>query len=391
MNVLITIGWPLGQGGHINSTLTLIKEIKKIDKESTFYLLAPKGEKSRHFQKLYVKVIECQNHPNIYLYKIQYIKDAYHLMVRNQIDLIHCMDYKSLKPITYLNLLFRKPLVFTKAGGPPSKDRIPSVSNFIVFSEELKNHYIGSKLILERKQPKVIKGRIYSKNHAPQEDLKIEGCLKIFVAMRLKKEKKGLLDNLFSELSQVNQNHHNVELNIAGSGELLSYCKKKAELIHKNNSKIKVNFLGEITCNKTIDNYNKKSHLVVGHGRGILEPMAIGKPAVILGFNTIGSVLINSSNIDRFSYHNFSGRSLQITKEDISLKQLIESKDLDNLLKNQNAQYIKKNFDSEIGARDTLKIYNESEKLNFKSWMINFKWMIINQVLLLTKFNKIIK
>ena len=72
MNILITIGWPLGQGGHINSTFELIREIKKIDKEATFYLLAPKGEKSKYFQDLNVKVFESQNHPNIYLYKFNF-------------------------------------------------------------------------------------------------------------------------------------------------------------------------------------------------------------------------------------------------------------------------------------------------------------------------------
>jgi hypothetical protein len=150
-----------------------------------------------------------------------------------------------------------------------------------------------------------------------------------------------------------------------------------------------VNFLGEITCNKTIDNYYSSSHLVVGHGRGILEPMAMGKAVVILGFNTLGSVLINSNNADRFSYYNFSGRNLKITKDDISLKELIASKDLENLLKNQNAKYIRENYDSETGARDTLKLYSESEKLNFKNLMLNMKWMLYNQVLLLTKFKKI--
>jgi glycosyltransferase involved in cell wall biosynthesis len=391
MNILITIGWPLGQGGHINSTLELIREIKKIDKEAMFYLLAPKGEKSKYFQDLNVKVFESQNHPNIYLYKFLYIIDVCHLMVKHQIDLIHCMDYKSLKPVTYLNLLFRKPIVFTKAGGPPSKNKIPSVSNFIVYSDELKDHYITSKLTLEQKQPRVIKARINTKNCIHQDGLKVEGCLKIFVAMRLKKEKKGLLDNLFSELSQIKNINQNVELNIAGGGELLSCYKKKADFITKNNNKIRVNFLGEITCNKTIDNYNSSSHLVVGHGRGILEPMAMGKAVVILGFNTLGSVLINSNNADRFSYHNFSGRNLKITKDDISLKELIASEDLENLLKNQNAKYISENYDSEIGARDTLKLYSESEKLNFKSLMLNMKWMLFNQVLLLTKFKKIVR
>ena len=391
MNILITIGWPLGQGGHINSTLELIREIKKNKKETIFYLLAPYGEKSKYFQELNVKVFESQNHPNIYLYKFLYAIYLCRLLFKHQIDLIHCMDYKSLKPVTYLNLLFRKPIIFTKAGGPPSKEKIPSVSNFIVYSDELKEHYISSKLTLEQKQPKVIKARICSKNCVQQKALKVEGRLKIFVAMRLEKEKKGLLDNLFSELSHVKQMNQNVELNIAGGGELLSFYKKKSDLICKNNIRMEVNFLGEITCIETINNYNLTSHLVVGHGRGILEPMAIGKAVVILGFNSLGSVLINSNNVHRFSFHNFSGRNLKIKKGDITLKELIESKDLETLLKNQNAKYIKENYDSQIGALDTLKLYDESKKPNFKSLVINMKWMLLNQVLLLTKLKRIIR
>ena len=172
---------------------------------------------------------------------------------------------------------------------------------------------------------------------------------------------------------------------------LLSFYKKKADLICMKNTRMEVNFLGEITCIKTINNYNLTSHLVVGHGRGILEPMAIGKAVVILGFNSLGSVLINSKNVHRFSFHNFSGRNLKIKKDDITLKELIESKDLESLLKNQNAKYIKENYDSQIGALDTLKLYDESKKPNFKSLMINMKWMLLNQVLLLTKFKRIIR
>ena len=391
MNILITIGWPLGQGGHINSTLSLIREIKKINENSKFYLLAPKGEKSKYFQELDVTVFESRNHPNVYFFKFLYMIDACEFMLKNKIDLIHSMDYKSLKPLTYLNLLFRKPIVFTKAGGPPSCDQIPSLSNFIVYSDELKDHYISSKLNLEKQKPKVIKARINFKNNYHTEELEFNGCIKIFVAMRLKNEKKGLLDNLFFELSQVNRIYNSVELNIAGGGELFSFYKKKADLICKKNNKIKVNFLGEITSNETINNYYKGSHLVVGHGRGILEPMAIGKAVVILGFNTIGSVLITSKNVDRFSYYNFSGRNLKITKNDISLSELIESKDVENLIKNKNSDYIKENYDSKIGAHKTLKLYLESKKLNYKSLMINARWMILNQILLISKFKKLLR
>lgn len=391
MNILITIGWPLGQGGHINSTIELVREIKKINKSLNFYLLAPDGDKSRYFKELDVKIFKNQNHPNIYFYNFFYLLDAYKLIFKHKIDLIHCMDYKSLKPLTYLNLLFRKPIIFTKAGGPPSMNIIPSVSNFIVYSDELKDHYKNSKLLLDNKEPKVIKARINNKNYQSQEYLKIDGCLKIFVAMRLKNEKKGLLDNLFSELSQVTTMFYDVEVNIAGDGELINFYKNQSESICKINSKIKVNFLNEINCKKTIDNYIRNSHLVVGHGRGILEPMASGKAVVILGFNSIGSILVNSKNVDRFSYHNFSGRNLKKSKNDISLKELIQTKNVEKLLINQNTKYIKENYDASIGAQKTLILYSKSEKLKFNFLIKNLKWMLTNQFLLLTKLKKIFR
>ena len=61
MNFLFIIGWPLSQGGHINSTYTLIKDIINdgID-PSRINLISPKGKKLHYFKKLGINYFEIQ-------------------------------------------------------------------------------------------------------------------------------------------------------------------------------------------------------------------------------------------------------------------------------------------------------------------------------------------
>ena len=65
MKILYTIGWPLGQGGHINSLLTLIEDLILLGfNPKNIYLIAPKGGKLNCFLDLNINYIEIKKPSN---------------------------------------------------------------------------------------------------------------------------------------------------------------------------------------------------------------------------------------------------------------------------------------------------------------------------------------
>lgn len=380
MNILYTIGWPLGQGGHINSTLSLISDLIELKKVNKVFLIAPNGEKKELFEKLGVKYIKIKNCNNNLLFSFLLVFTILKASFINKISLIHCMDYKSLLGTIIANLFLLKPIVFTKAGGKAYKFPLPKISSVIVFSKELLNDFKTRDLYYKQEKIFLIKERIKLEDFTKKVHTANNEDVSIFIAMRLYNEKKKLLENFFLELEKSDFSN-NVTINIAGDGILKDYCKENAKLIEsKSNSNFKFNFLGEINNKLVLNKYYIESTIVVGHGRGIMEAMALGKPVVLLAFDKIGSALINKDNIFQAADYNFSGRNLTINETTLSLSEVLKfifNKKLDtNSLGKFNSQFIKNEYDSKIGARKTQCIYNEVKKIGLIDNFFNLLWVV---------------
>jgi len=374
-NILFTIGWPIGQGGHIQSLLNIITEIKERDDRKKIYLIGPSGSKIEHFQSIGVNYIQLNKKSRLQLINlIEFSFKIFSLSVRNRIDVIHSMDYESLKPSIISNIFLNKILIFTKAGGPPisKKLKYPYVSKLIVFSKELiDNFFVNQKHLA--KNTVLIKERI-SVNKFSQIKNQTN---KMLIAMRFDSQKKIMLDNLFDELKKLKIDNP-IQMDLCGEGPLLSHYKAIGKIIVKNNRNIKLNFLGEISSiNKLNDLYNN-SFLVIGHGRGIMEAMALGKAVVLLHYDAKGSSLILKNNIEGIAQYNFSGR--KVNRGSLSLSETIEEHFRNHgFLKKigiYNKKYIKNNYDIGIGVNKLLNVYKDATNINFNQRIQNVSWVI---------------
>ena len=196
--------------------------------------------------------------------------------------------------------------------------------------------------------------------------------------MRMDSQKTELFDNFFSELG-LYKIERKLKIIVAGGGQLLEKYKLLGNDLEEKKTNIKFNFLGEVTDINIIKHHNFESNLIVGHGRGILEAMVIGKPVVLLGFDTKGTQLITSSNIKNISDYNFSGRNLIVDKKDKTLSEVLNSVNLRDILKkcgNYNQSYITEKYDSIIGAKKTIEVYRKTPRYSVKDFFKNLLWLL---------------
>ena len=377
MKILFTIGWPLGQGGHINSLLILIEDLISLGvKPKNIYLIAPKGGKLNYFIDLDINYIEIEKTTDNLFSLFSFSSKILYYSIFFKINIIHCLDYRSLKPSILSSLFSFKKIVFTKAGGTPIKTSLPSFQSFIVFSEELLKFY--NKENPSKSRIHLIFERIKIEPYHKTNNAKLGNEFKIFIAMRMDSQKSVLLDNLFSELG-IYKLERKLKIVIAGGGKLLGKYKLIANDLEEKKPNIKFEFLEEVTEMTIIKHYNLNSNLIVGHGRGILEAMVIGKPVVLLGYDTKGSQLITSSNIKNISDYNFSGRNLIYNKFDKTLSEVLNSDNLWDILKqcgDFNKSIISEKYDSIIGAKKTIEVYRNTPLYSSKDFFNNLSWLI---------------
>ncbi|PTX44485.1 glycosyltransferase involved in cell wall biosynthesis [Christiangramia gaetbulicola] len=380
MKILFIIGWPLGQGGHINSTYALIKDLRKLEGVHNIVLMAPHGEKADAFKELGVRYIPLKFSRNNVLFALYNFIKILKGITANRISVIHAMDYRGFLAALLNNFFVKKKIVFTKAGGKPLPFFLPYSNALIVFSKELENAYNTNNYFFDLNRIFLIKERlpidnfkVFKKKSGFDSDF-------VFIAMRLMKAKKGLLDNLFDELEKVGKPKHGLNIVIAGDGELRGYCQERASLINlKSENGIDFKFLGELNDQDLIYQYYVNSKLTVGHGRGLLEAMALGKAVVLLGFDEKGSVLVNKSNVEHISNYNFSGRKLGQNSVEFSLHRILKQLDDTGFslkpYERFNKQYIEAEYDSKIGAIKTKDIYHKVLEENKSFVWKNLFWM----------------
>lgn len=374
-NILFTVGWPIGQGGHIQSLLNIISEIKQRDNKKNIYLIGPSGSKIEYFKNIGVNYIEIDNKGRFQLINlIRFSLKIFSLSVRNHIDVIHSMDYESLKPSIISNIFLKKVLIFTKAGGPPASKKLkyPFVSKLIVFSKELLDNFLITQKHLA-KNTVLIKERIVVNKYSEIKN----SSNKMVIAMRFDSQKKVMLDNLFFELQKLKIDEQ-IQLQLCGDGPLISNYKAIGKSIEKNNNKIKLSFMGEISSVEKLNDLYNKSFLIIGHGRGIMEAMALGKAVVLLHYDTKGSSLILKNNIENIAQYNFSGR--KVNQKSLSLSETIEKHFSDDKFLKKigiyNKKYIQDNYDITIGVDKLLNVYRHANYVNLNQRIRNISWVI---------------
>lgn len=362
-NILYVIGWPLGHGGHIHSTLNHVKYL--ISSGHHIFVLAPYGPKFSEFEAVGAKCFKMPQSYSFIVFTLLYF------LIFKRIDVIHAMDYEALKKSIWTKLIFNRLFIFTKAGGTFPTYKTPPVDSIIVFSGELYDFY--KKTLTQKINLFLIKERVDVELFKPKAAILNKNKRIVFMAMRLEKQKKGWLENILDQIRLEYKKLTDFQFVFAGSGMLLEYFIQKSCKINETAGIELVRFIGNIDdVNEIVDWYNS-SDVVIGHGRGIIEAMSCNKDVIILGENN-ELELVTNENVEEISYYNFSGRHFRF-------REIKTSDSLVNCLNkcmpanNWNSDYVLNNYNAEAGAQKISDIF----KVPKQKWnrIRILKWLLI--------------
>lgn len=368
MKVLLVLGWPLTFGGHISSTYALAREMQRHDLE--VHTSSPNGPMVEAFVSAGLPFSPCNS-----LLKVS----PWHLVAFLRLvltakkcgaQLIHAMDYKALYPSYLAAAFIGVPLFYTKAGGVVPSYRIPEVSRLIVFSEELREGMGDSYPAISGRMV-LIKERLDTNLFSPKETLTKadDNRLRLFMAMRFEEGKRTWLESAFKGVRKLAEKNIPFEFTLAGDGPLRDELIPKASAIEKCFSNAEFHFPGMITNPDAMVQYYRAADIVIGHGRGVLEAMACGKPVVVIGSES-GATLVEPATVAAICEYNFSGRHLgAYPKMACDLVDIILALNRDSGLRSElgefSRQYIEKEYSIEVGARKLVELYRNEIRQGF--------------------------
>ena len=354
MKVLHVLGYPLTQGGHIQSCLDLLTYLEK----GQHALVGYNGSLNRRFQEV-VKTSLATN-------KMGYIVQLAVNIASFKPDIIHCWDYKALKILMFLRPLYFNRIFYTKAGGEPITSYLPDFDGFVVFSKELYNFYESC----DSKNLLLLSQRMNLSDYQEEMPEQDPGILTLGIFMRHSKEKLIMFRNLVEILRSPRLKK--VHLHVAGSGEFTHKINSDLNSI-KN---IELTYHGMISDRNELNKLRAKCDVVVGHGRGIIEAATMGIPILLLAYKNPGSSFVRAENFDDHASINMSGRSLPSSDHSETIEILVnrkyrcESFDLRTLI----ADYYSSKRGAKILEQDYLRSMNNyiiSKRIDLK-WMLRF-------------------
>lgn len=362
IRILKVIGWPLCPGGHILSTLSLAQGIGRCGFE--VFIASPEGPLLENFISAGLRFIPCET----LLEKSPWHLMAFFTLVRavkkQNIKLIHAMDYKALYPCYLTAAYLGIPLIFTKAGGDVPKYRIPSISKVIVFSEELargmRERYGDLISPIE-----LIKERIDNSLFTPVESPSSQNkdLLNVFMAMRLEEGKRMWLETAINAMENLKKRSIPFKFTLAGDGPLRKELENRISRIRRYSSG-EFCFLGGVADPAMMVHCYRGSDIVIGHGQGVLEAMACGKPVVVLGSGSRGTI-VGPETVKLICEYNFSGRHMDVYPEvggDLA-EMIIALKDDSQRrinLERFSRRYIEEEYSLEVGIKKLAFLYRKS-------------------------------
>lgn len=389
MNILCVFGYKIGIGGHFKSCFSMINGIT--NNVFRFYVTAPGYEKeilnivNNKIQKIYIIKTLQYREPLFNLFSFfKIIK----ICKNKKINVIHVQDFKGLAPSIIAAYILGLKIIYTKAGGPLGYNIPPKNIFTILFSKELMDGFINKygyqdkflSLVKARIDMDIFKKKEISYEFLTKYNLFGKCKYKIAIAIRMTKAKEPWINSLFKIAKILSANDIDIEIIIAGDGNLFSFFKRQGQVLNDSFDKNIVKFIGPVLNNDDMVQLYNYADLVFGHGRGILEAMACGKPVVVLNKNGSGE-FVKPDNVEKISKYNFSGRHSEVISDTDDVL-LVEMKDVFFSKKNREKlgkfcyTYIQKEMDAKIGARNLQNIYL-SKIPGLKSWRLFSIWLFI--------------
>ncbi|MFW5891693.1 MAG: UDP-N-acetylmuramate dehydrogenase, partial [bacterium] len=368
-----------------NATLSVFKYLKKFNND--LYLLVS-GDSNKtmisEFEDICEEVfIDKEIGYSKYLMRSLNTSKIKSIINNYSIDCVFAQDFKALVASMSASIKAKKPIIFTKAGGPVDSYFPPKEIPTIVFSKELfdgmqKRYNLNSENLIyipERIDCKVYKPTKNISNYMLDKYIIGEAFI-LFMAVRFENSKMSYIKAVFEIIKSRADELGDIKLFIAGDG---TQKENVLNLIEELNAeKEKVHYLGKIyDQNKLCEIYNNVD-MVIGSGRGILEPMACGTN-VVLAENIHKAVDINGYNFEILKYWNFSIRAFNEIKNYKDLYSIIKEYKDNKIDKSVfNRELILENYDSEIGARKLYETLLNNRKVRLKVldkciWVFKFK------------------
>lgn len=366
--ILYVLGWPLGQGGHIASTLSFV--IGAYRAGYGVIVFAPDGPKRPAYEASCDLFVVARG---------GFLRQFFQLcqiMLTNKVDVILAADYVAMLRVAGLRLFWTVRTIFVKAGGPLPSYRLPPAERIVVFSRELQDGLAASepaavpKIFLLKER---IDNEFFSVERPASGRSKAE-VVRMFMAMRLVKAKRHWLDNVMEETLAVNQaGPVRFHLTIAGGGELEGVIRDRSVAINNALGWEAVSLVGELVSPVDIRTWYYASSLVVGHGRGILEAMSCGRPVIVLAASGGGAEWVSPRNVDMVESYNFSGRHIKSPSS--RMRDLLldhQGPDLD-FLATWSRRYVEKEYAASKGWEKMAALYAEnapfSSRWSFLEWL----------------------
>ena len=360
--VLFVIGWPLEVGGHLNSTMSLAKEIRKRGCET--FLLAGHGSLMNQFREYGTRVFALKKTSWDFWFQLKTFLKILESVGKYDIDIIQAQDYRALYPAYLASAVKGRAVVFTKAGGEAPSYIIPREIPVVVFSKELEHGMrergyqneilcVPERIDTEFYHDESPDSEFVDRYHLPKAGLKV------IMAMRFDTQKKRWLGGVLNAVP--NRCAEDIHLVLAGNGPLYNWVSAKAGEINSTGVSPTVRLIGKIANAQDMCRLYQYSDIVIGHGRGILEAMASGRPVINIGENGMGTV-VDEETVGAVAYYNFSGRHLRdhpkmgkpIFHE---ILRLAQDKPFMERLGAFSKWYVASYYDSKRGAERILKLY----------------------------------
>jgi glycosyltransferase involved in cell wall biosynthesis len=287
-------------------------------------------------------------------------------------DVYHAWDEPCTAPTYQAAVLAKSAYVFTVAGGPISVMPYSRKCQTVVFSQELVDAFLARSgayaerlhLIRARIDTDTFRAEPCDPGFAARLGMPAEGR-KVVLAMRLDEAKRPWMDTLLVAADGLRESSGDVRIIVAGEGPLAEELHERAAAIVRPATGEPVLIpIGPVYATGDLVQLYNHADVMIGSGRGILEAMACGKPAIVLGERGEGEIL-DAASIGAAAHANFSGRHFRDREEPTKpLAELIAS-----LLDDPEAlaesgrfsyQYVMDEFDARIGAEALVAVYEKA-------------------------------
>jgi glycosyltransferase involved in cell wall biosynthesis len=373
MKIAYLFRFPLHMGGHFKSALAMIPHLREAG--HTIEVIAPGGA-----SELVDDYLAAGGHihavPELeswrYLPRPSVAERVAAVCRELGIELLHAQSPYSMPAAALAAGRLGLPVVVTIPGGPWDGRPPPSWVPCVSYSDELVvalrragrpdsaiTRLIRARFDTSRYQPAPPCPDFMRRHGIPETGTRIA------VAIRLDPDKRPRLESLLALAEQLREVDEEIHLVLAGGGELQGMIEQRAREINAGRARGPIlHVIGPLLQSDDVCRLYHAADIVLGIARGVMEPMACGRPVVVLGRDDEGQ-LVSPETVGLIARYNFSGRQFGVEGGDGRplvelLLELARDEERRQALGDFALQYVHSQLDARIGAQQLIDFYAES-------------------------------